>query len=88
MSNLEHLIENAIYDVGNKITYEQWVEDEKRRGNSDGVSSHDLKLIWTCAEYVIFSLFTTRGNFHSWVDGGMILDAEEYEEYLKYARNQ
>lgn len=88
MSNIEHLIENAIYDLAERTTYEQWVIDEKRRGNITDETEKELKIIWTCAEYVIYTLFTTRNNFRDWVDGGVILSSEEYEDYMEYARNQ
>lgn len=68
MTTVEHLIENAIYAQG-KYNFEEWLAKECRKGNSAMVTYNELRIIWTCASYVVWTLF---GN------------AEEFKDYINW----
>lgn len=53
MTCVEHIIENAISAIHNKLTYEQWFKEETKR-NLPYVKS-DPKEIWEMAYYVYYS---------------------------------
>ena len=69
MTTIEHLIENAIYAQGkyNK-TFEQWLVEERKRGNFALVTYNELKIIWTCAAYVVWILFDNAERFKDYIN--------------------
>ena len=69
MTKIEHLIENAIFAQGrDNIHYiDDWVEREKSKGNTEFISKTELSDIWTCAYYVIYSLFEGPKGFQKYL---------------------
>lgn len=60
MSNIEHLFENCLHSLWNNESKEEWLEWEKKRHNSDGVSEETLDAIYTSAIYVVYTLMIPR----------------------------
>ena len=69
MTTVEHLIENAIYAQGkDNETFEEWLAGECKRGNSAMVTYNELRIIWTCATYVIWTLFGNAKEFKHYIN--------------------
>ena len=73
MTTKEHLIENAIFGMARGESFLHWVHWERTQGNLIGdmyeFNMHDLELIWDCAYYVIYTLYSGPGDFkeqHPW----------------------
>lgn len=64
MSNIEHLFENCLHSLWNDESKEEWLELEKRLGNSEGVSEEILDAIYTSAIYVVYTLMIPKDFFN------------------------
>ena len=64
MSNIEHLFENCLHSLWNNESEKEWLEQEEKRGNSEGVSKEVLDAIYTSAIYVAYTLMIPRDYYN------------------------
>jgi len=64
MSNVEHLFENALALFESKplASFEEWVNIEEKRGNTDGVSKETLEALWEAAIYTKYTYIPALGE--------------------------
>ena len=55
MSNLEHLIENGLVRLKNKVPYNEWVREMQSDCNRAGNENITMDNLWTICQYVIYT---------------------------------
>ena len=84
MSNIEHMFENAIFAMEERVKKEDWIANEYLLGNASESTAKEMDIIWTCAEMVLFHFFDNADDFETAIntDFEELRKREELNHYV------
>lgn len=84
MSNIEHMFENAIFAMEERVKKEDWIANEYLLGNASESTAKEMDIIWTCAEMVLFYFFDNADDFETAIstDFEELREREELKHYV------